>query len=260
MDAIVVIPARFGSTRLPGKPILQEAKEITGRYIIEHVYYGASKARLIKKVIVATDDKRIYSIVKQFGGDVEMTPANLSSGTDRIAWVVKNIDAVKDLNPSIVVNVQGDEPDICGDMIDEAISILRGDSTAVMSTLANKIEDAQEIIDPHVVKVVLDNNGDALYFSRSPIPYVKDIENYVKEVDKCQFLRHIGLYVYRKDFLLDFPTLPVSRLEEIEGLEQLRVLSNGYKIKVAVIPYNPAGIDTREDFERFLERYRSKND
>lgn len=260
MDAIVIIPARFGSTRLPGKLILQEAKEITGKYIIEHVYYWVSKARLIKKALVATDDKRIYSIVKQFGGDVEMTPANLSSGTDRVAWAVKNIDSLKDINPSIVVNVQGDEPDICGDMIDEAISVLRGDSEAVMSTLANKIEETYEITDPHVVKVVRDNNENALYFSRSPIPYVKNIENYVKEVNTGLFLRHIGLYVYRKDFLLDFPDLPVSRLEEIEGLEQLRVLSNGYKIKVAVTPHKSAGIDTREDFERFLDRYRNKND
>lgn len=256
MNAIAIIPARLASTRLPEKLILPEAKEITGKYIIEHVYNRTCEAKSIKKVIVAADDRRIYSIVKQFGGIVEMTPCDIQSGADRVAWVVKNIDSVKDLNPDIIVNVQGDEPDVSGDVIDDVVSILSDDDHAVMSTAACPIESLDEFQDPHAVKVVLDNSGDALYFSRSAIPYNKNIDGCNETIKTFNALKHIGLYAYKKEFLLRFSSLPPSKLERIEGLEQLRAISNGYKIKVAITHRNFIGIDTREDFERFLNRYR----
>ena len=255
MNAIAIIPARYAATRLPGKLILQKVKEVTGKHIIEHVYSKASEAKTIKKVIVATDDKRIFDIVKQSGGNVEMTPDSISSGTDRIAWIVKNIDSVKELNPDIVVNVQGDEPDIKGEVIDEVVSILHNDQQYSMATIATPIELQDEINDPNAVKVVLDNNGNALYFSRSPIPYNRKPKNSSIYKNENIFLKHLGLYAYRKDFLLKFSSLPCSGLEEIEGLEQLRALSNGYKIKVAITKHNSIGIDTEEDLERFLDRY-----
>lgn len=256
MNAIAIIPARFASTRLPEKLVLPEAKELTGKYIIEHVYCKTCEAESLKKVIVATDDKRIYSIVKQFGGIAEMTPDNIQSGTDRVVWVIKNIDTVKDLNPDIIVNVQGDEPDISGQVIDNVVSVLSDDERAAMSTLASPIESFNELLDPNAVKVVLDNNGNALYFSRSAIPYNKNTRNCKKDIKPFNALKHIGLYAYRKDFLLKFSNLPDSKLEEIEGLEQLRAISNGYKIKVAITHHNFIGIDTKEDFERFLDRFR----
>lgn len=256
MNAIAIIPARYAATRLPGKLILQKVKEITGKHIIEHVYSKASEAKTIKKVIVATDDKRIFDIVKEFGGNVEMTPDNISSGTDRVAWIIKNIDSVKGLNPDIVVNVQGDEPEIEGKVIDKVVSILHNDKKYSMSTIATPIELQDEINDPNAVKVVLDNNGNALYFSRAPIPYNRKPKNSGIYKNEDIFLKHLGLYAYRKDFLLKFSSLPCSRLEEIEGLEQLRALSNGYKIKVAITKHNSIGIDTEEDLERFLDRYK----
>ncbi|MGR3318608.1 MAG: 3-deoxy-manno-octulosonate cytidylyltransferase [Candidatus Anammoxibacter sp.] len=253
MNAIAIIPARYASTRLPGKLVLPEAKEITGKYIVEHVYHKACEAKLIKRTIVATDDERIYNKVKQFGGNVEMTPDDLQSGTDRVAWVIKNIESVKELNPDIVVNVQGDEPDVSGKVIDDVVSILSNDDQAVMSTVASPIESLEEFHDPHAVKVVLDNNGNALYFSRSAIPYCKNTSNGGKEVKPFIALKHIGLYAFKKDFLLKFSNLANSTLEEMEDLEQLRVISNGYRIKVAITDHNFIGIDTKEDFKKFLD-------
>ena len=255
MNAIAIIPARFASTRLPGKLILSEAKERTGKYIVEHVYNKTSEAKLVKKVIVATDDERIYNKVKQFGGDVEMTPDDLQSGTDRVAWVIKNIEHVKELDPDIIINVQGDEPDISGEVIDNVVSILSDDDQAVMSTVASPIESLEEFNDPHAVKVVLDNNGNALYFSRTAIPYHKSISNGGNNDKPLAALKHIGLYAFKKDFLLKFSNLTSSTLEEMEDLEQLRVISNGYRIKVAITDHNFVGIDTKEDFNRFLDNY-----
>lgn len=259
MTAIAIIPARYAATRLPGKLILHKAKEVTGKYIIEHVYFNTCKAKTLDKVIIATDDKRIFDIVKQFGGNVVMTPDDLRSGTDRIAWVVDNVSSVKELTPDIVVNVQGDEPDIGGEIIDEVVNILSNDNVAVMSTIAHPIESLHEFSDPNAVKVVCDNDKNAIYFSRTQIPYFKDAGKFDRDRDEIDFLKHIGLYAYKKDFLLKFSNLPESRLEQIEGLEQLRAISNGYKIKVAVTGYKSIGIDTASDFERFLDSYRNKN-
>jgi len=249
MNAVVVIPARYASTRLPGKLILPEVKVVTGRYIIEHVYQNVRQAKRIHKVIVATDNQLIYDIVKGFGGEAEMTSLSHTSGTDRIAEVAGHLDA------DVIVNVQGDEPEVHANMIDQVIDTLVEDKETVMATLANIIKDATELANPHVVKVVLDNRGYALYFSRSQIPYVRDGKDPIK-VPGVTFLKHLGIYAYRREFLLRYSKLPDSVLESAEKLEQLRALSNGYKIKVAITNYASRGIDTREDLTAFMERYK----
>lgn len=248
MKAVVVIPARYASTRLPCKLILPEVKSVTGRYIIEHVYQNVKQARQIHQVIVATDNQLIYDIVRGFGGDVEMTSVLHASGTDRIAEVAGHLDA------DIIVNVQGDEPEMNASMIDQVIEALAEDQDAVIATLAHEIKNAAELASPNVVKVVLDNGGYALYFSRSQIPYIRDSKDPMNEPG-IRFLRHLGIYAYKKDFLLQYAKLPSSPLEQAEKLEQLRALSNGYKIKVAITEYTSRGIDTREDLMAFLERY-----
>ncbi|MBI2472081.1 MAG: 3-deoxy-manno-octulosonate cytidylyltransferase [Planctomycetes bacterium] len=249
MNAVVVIPARYASTRLPGKLILPEVKTVTGKYIIEHVYQNVKQAKRIHKVIVATDNQLIYDIVKGFGGEVEMTSVTHTSGTDRIAEVAGRLDA------DVIVNVQGDEPEANANMIDQVIEVLVEDKEAVMATLANMIKDAKELANSNVVKVVLDNCGYALYFSRSQIPFVRDDKDPIK-VPGLTFLKHLGIYAYQRDFLLKYPKLPPSPLEDAEKLEQLRALSNGYKIKVAITNYTSRGIDTREDLTAFMERYK----
>ncbi|HHT9138323.1 MAG TPA: 3-deoxy-manno-octulosonate cytidylyltransferase [Candidatus Wunengus sp. YC60] len=249
MNAVVVIPARYASTRLPGKLILPEVKTVTGKYIIEHVYQNVKQAKRIHKVIVATDNQLIYDIVKGFGGAVEMTSVTHTSGTDRIAEVTGRLDA------DVIVNVQGDEPEVNANMIDQVIDALAGDKEAVMATLANRIKDSKELANSNVVKVVLDNRGYALYFSRSQIPFVRDDKDPIK-VSGLTFLKHLGIYAYRRDFLLKYSKLPPSPLENAEKLEQLRALSNGYKVKVAITNYTSRGIDTREDLTAFMERYK----
>ncbi len=247
--AVVIIPARYASTRLPCKLILPEVKSVTGRYIIEHVYQNVKQARRIDRVIVATDNQRIYDIVRGFGGDVEMTSVLHTSGTDRIAEVAGRLDA------DIIVNVQGDEPEMHASVVDQVIETLVGDPVAVMATLAHVITDAAELSNPNVVKVVLDNRGYALYFSRSQIPCVRDRKDPINEPG-IVFLRHLGIYAYKRDFLLQYSKLPASSLEQAEKLEQLRALSNGYKIKVAITGYTSKGIDTQDDLMAFLERYK----
>lgn len=251
MKVFAVIPARYGSTRLPGKLILPEAKTITGKYLIEHVYSRVRQASSVNGVIVAADDQRIADVVKGFGGYVKMTSPAHRSGTDRVAEVARRLDT------DIIVNVQGDEPEIRPEMIDAVVSALSRDSEAVMATLANPITTQDELYNPNAVKVVMDNLGYALYFSRSPIPYsMNQLPALQANLGEGTFFRHIGIYSYRRDFLLQYPSLQPSRLEEVERLEQLRVISNGYKIKVALTPYQCQGVDTPEDFSRFLEKFR----
>lgn len=249
MKAYAVIPARYGSTRLPGKLILPEAKAVTGKYLLEHVYSRVKEAKSIQGVIVATDDQRIFEVVRSFGGHVKMTSKGHISGTDRVAEVARGLDS------EIIVNVQGDEPDVRPEMIDAVVSTLQGDEEAVMATLANPISSQDELCNPNAVKVVMDNRGYALYFSRSPIPYSPHSQG---PLEDQRFYRHLGIYSYRRDFLLRYSSLPPSRLEELERLEQLRALSNGYKIKVAVTPHQCYGVDTNEDFRRFLEKFSKK--
>ncbi|MDR4506794.1 MAG: 3-deoxy-manno-octulosonate cytidylyltransferase [Candidatus Brocadiaceae bacterium] len=248
MGSVVLIPARYASKRLHAKLVLPEVKSVTGRYMIEHVYQNVKEAKKIDRVIVATDSKDIYDVVKGFGGEVEMTSTAHKSGTDRIAEVAARIEA------DIIVNVQGDEPEVNPAMVDQLIDTLREDKQAKMATLAHKMEDLVEITDPNVVKVVLDNSGYALYFSRAKIPYVRDEKDGDGNPHSI-FLRHIGIYAYQREFLLRYSTLPASPLEHDEKLEQLRALSNGYKIKVALTHYLPIGIDTRDDLNLFMERY-----
>ena len=229
MKAIGVIPARYGSTRFPGKPLAN----ILGKPMIQHVWERASRAKTLEKVIIATDDERILKKAKEFGAEAVLTSLSLSSGTERVA------EAAKDLEVDIVANIQGDEPLIEPQAIDEAIKSLINNPKIPMATLAYRMIKKKEIKDPNVVKVVFDKGNLALYFSRSPIPYFK-----------VQSYKHLGLYVYRKNFLLKLAQMKPTPLEKIEGLEQLRVLENGYRIKVVETEYDSVGVDTPEDLEK----------
>ena len=232
MRAIGVIPARYGSTRFPGKPLAN----ILGKPMIQHVWERASRAKTLEKVIIATDDERILKKAKEFGAEAVLTSPSLSSGTERVA------EAAKDLEVDIVANVQGDEPLIEPQAIDEAIKSLINNPKIPMATLAYRMIKKKEIEDPNVVKVVFDKDNFALYFSRSPIPFSKEY--------RSPFYKHLGLYIYRKEFLLKLAKMDPSSLEKIEGLEQLRVLENDYRIKVVETEYDSVGVDTPEDLER----------
>jgi len=252
LRTVAIIPARYASTRLPGKLIKNEAKKYTGKFLIEHVYERVKEAENLQEIFVAADDERICEVVNKFGGRVKMTSVTHQSGTDRIA------EAASDLDADFIVNIQGDEPDIRGDMIDDLINTMYTEKEAPICTLANEIRSKDELVDPNAVKVVLDKDGYAMYFSRASIPYVRD-KNNSSGFTSFTFLKHLGIYIYRKDFLLAFSSLPVPMVEEAEKLEQLRVLSNGYKIKVVTTPHICEGVDTPDDFERFLNKYSIKN-
>ena len=232
MEIAIVIPARYGSTRFPGKPLAL----INVKPMIEHVYRRLAGMEEISQVIVATDDDRIYQTVEEFGGKAVMTPPDLQSGTDRIARVAR------DLKADVVVNVQGDEPLLQQEMVREALEPFYEDSGVVMSTLKKRITDVEEINNPNVVKVVTDNKGNALYFSRYPLPYPRN--------EGAVYYKHIGLYVYKRDFLLNYSQMEQTFLEKIESLEQLRALENGYQIRVVETEYDSIGVDTPEDVAR----------
>jgi len=248
MQIYVVIPARYQSTRLPGKPLLKE----TGKYLVQHVYERAAAATKISRVIVATDDRRIFEAVQAFGGNAAMTSAEHASGTDRIAEVARAFGDDADA----YINVQGDEPEIEPAMIDAAAELL-ADKRADISTLAVRSSDRERFLNPNTVKVVLDGEGFALYFSRSPLPGAKKLGERITAPD-FSFLAHVGLYGYRRDFLLTFAEWPRSPLEEIESLEQLRALEHGCRIKVGIAQHEPAGVDTPEDYRRFVERAKKR--
>lgn len=230
---IGVIPARYGSTRLPAKALAM----IHGKPMIQHVYERCLKSKLLNEVLVATDDKRIFDAVINFGGNVVMTSKSHKSGTDRIG------EAVMDIKCDIVVNIQGDEPMIAPDNIDKAIKPLIQDKTINVSTLYIKISDKKEISNPNVVKVVLDSNSNALYFSRSVIPYNRDNT-------KAAHHKHIGLYVYRKDYLMKLVKMKPSKLELAEKLEQLRILESGEKIRVIETKIDSHSVDTLADLKK----------
>lgn len=246
MRIYAVIPARYHSTRLPGKPLLNE----TGKYLVQHVYERASEAKSIDRVIVATDDRRIFDAVEGFGGEAMMTSADHATGTDRVAEVARLTDA------DAFVNVQGDEPEIDPEMIDAAAELL-ADDRAQVGTLAVRSADRERFFDPNTVKVVTDLDGFALYFSRSPLPGGKRLEEWAL-TSGFSFLLHVGLYSFRRDFLLRFAQMPKSPLEELESLEQLRALDNGCRIKVGITDREPIGVDTPEDYERFMNNYRAQ--
>ncbi len=245
--AVVIIPSRFDSTRFPGKALAT----LKGKSIIQHVYEQASRSRLAKEVYVATDDQRIYDQVRAFNGHAVMTSGAHTCGTDRIAEAAKNIEC------DIIVNVQGDEPFVRPDMIDDTIQLLRDNEKASMSTLCVRIDNQEDLLSPHIVKVVMDRDGYAMYFSRSPIPYYrddwKDLNSISHVPDKTVLMKHIGIYGYRKNVLMDFTSMEKSGLENIEKLEQLRALSAGLKIKVKETEFNTIGIDTKEDLRKAEE-------
>ena len=267
MKVIGIIPSRYNSSRFKGKAL----SDICGKPMIQHVYERAKKARLLDELIVATDDKRIYNAVMKFGGKVVLTKKH-NSGTDRIAEAAEKIKA------DIIVNIQGDEPLISSRMIDSAIGFFKMDKLAVMGTIKKEITSPDELYNPNIVKVVTDNNNSALYFSRRPIPFLRDNENNPTSppfnsplskggdrggkggkgvfsdkkdvpIPRNTYYKHIGLYLYKRPFLLKFAKMKQTSLEKKERLEQLRALENGYKIKVYETKYDTIGVDTSEDLE-----------
>ena len=239
MKAICVIPARYSSTRLPGKPL----KLIAGVPMICRVYDRASQAKLIDKAIVATDDERIFNAVKEYGGEAMMTRADHPTGTDRLAEVANNFSDV-----DVIVNVQGDEPLIEPSLIDDLIRLFNEDPNLQMTTVSTELKEESEINNPNNVKVISDLNGYALYFSRSVIPYPRN-------AGKSKVYKHIGIYAYRRDFLLKYAKMLPTPLEQSESLEQLRALENGYKIKVLRSDNQFIGVDTEEDLKLVNEIY-----
>ena len=231
-----VIPARFASSRFPGKALAS----LAGKPMIQHVWERAQQSRYLQQnLVVATDDERIADAVRGFGGRVRMTRADHPSGTDRLAEVASSEPA------SLYVNIQGDEPLIDPEAIDAAILSVYGDESVSMGTLKKTIVDPTDVVNTNVVKVVTNLLGDAIYFSRCPIPYERDGRSAMP-----LYAKHIGLYVYRRDFLLAYPDLEIGPLERAECLEQLRALENGYKIRVVPTEYESLGVDTPEDLER----------
>jgi 3-deoxy-manno-octulosonate cytidylyltransferase (CMP-KDO synthetase) len=228
----VVIPARYGATRLPGKPLAK----IDGRPMIWYVWDRARRAETPSRVVVATDDDRIAAAVRGFGGEAVMTSPDCASGTDRVA------EAARGMDEEVIVNLQGDEPMMHPSVIDAVAAPLAADPGLLMSTAALPQDDPEEYGRPSVVKVVVDGRGDALYFSRSPIPHYRD-------AGTGRYRKHLGIYGYRREFLFRVAALPPSRLEEAERLEQLRVLENGYRIRVVDVAHDSVGVDTPEDLK-----------
>lgn len=233
----IIIPARYGSSRLEGKPLI----EVNGKPIIQWVYEKAQQAKLADMIIVATDDERIFNAVKAFGGGVEMTSVNHKCGSDRIREVAERHPEI-----SYIVNLQGDEPLIKPESIDSVARNVQEDDNADISTLIRVLTDEEEINNPNLVKCVIDNNGYALYFSRSKIPFER---NY----GIATFYGHLGIYGYKREALMKMTSLEQTPLECTESLEQLRALENGMKIKTSVVDFVPVGIDTLEDLEKFKE-------
>lgn len=244
MQTAIIIPARYASSRLPGKPLLRT----TGKYLIQHVYERACLARKAGQVIVATDDFRIQEAVKSFGGRVVMTRSDHKSGTDRVAEVARNLVA------DVIINLQGDEPLIDPAHLDLLPELLEKDPAADMATLAVPVTSIDQWRNPNCVKVVCDDHGQALYFSRSPIPFVRDGQpDFAAEPPR--FLQHLGLYAYRRPFLLQLAEMPPHPLEELEKLEQLRVLALGRRLVVGTVREASIGVDTLADYERFTNTY-----
>jgi len=232
---VAIIPARYESTRLPGKPLA----DIDGKPMIQHVYERAAQASSVARVLVATDDGRIHRAVQGFGGDVVWTKATHRTGTERVAEVAATLD------DGIIVNVQGDVPFLAPDMIEACVAPLRTDAAVPMATIKTRIDDDEAFRNPNVVKVVTDRDGNALYFSRSPIPYRRD-----GDADSPLGFKHIGLYAFRRDFLLTLAALEPTPMERTESLEQLRALEWGFRIRVTAVPAASIEVDTPADLQR----------
>jgi 3-deoxy-manno-octulosonate cytidylyltransferase (CMP-KDO synthetase) len=242
---LAVIPARFSSTRFAAKVLAKD----TGKFLIQHTYEQACLARLPEKVIIAADDQRVIAAAETFGAECILTSVEHKSGTDRIA------EAVADLDVDIVINLQADEPEIHPDNIDYLARLLIDNPDYPMATLSAEFQNAQQVADSNIVKVITDCNNRAIYFSRFPIPYDRD-KSGVGNVK--QYLRHLGIYAYRKQFLLKITNLPQTPLEKIEKLEQLRAIENGYKILVGKVQHTCDGIDTPQQYAEFVARYSKK--
>jgi 3-deoxy-D-manno-octulosonate cytidylyltransferase len=242
LKAVAVIPCRYASTRLPGKALLSE----TGKTLVQHVYENVLRCETIDHVVVAADDERIVSAAEAFGAPAEMTSSDHLCGTDRMAEVASRTEA------DIFVNVQGDEPEIDPACIDGAVRLLAEGEGCGVTTVCSPIADRSELEDPHTVKCVVDRNDRALYFSRAPIPYPRS-EDRLKN-GRNVLLKHHGIYCFRRNTLLDFPSLEPPEIEALEGLEQLRLLWHGYSIRVSLAGAVPKGIDTPEDYESFVAR------
>jgi 3-deoxy-manno-octulosonate cytidylyltransferase (CMP-KDO synthetase) len=245
VKVLVCIPARYDSKRFPGKVLAKD----TGKFLIQHTYEKACKAKLPEKVIIAADDKRIVDAASSFGAEVIMTSPDCACGTDRIAQAVADIDA------EIIVNVQADEAAIDPANIDTVAQLLIDNPEAPMATLAAEFESPEQVANPNIVKLITDSNDRAIYFSRSVIPYDRK-EGGVGKLSN--YLRHPGIYAYRRDFLLKFTKLPRGRLEQIEKLEQLRAIENSYSILVAKVEHICDGIDTPQQYAEFVKRYKRK--
>jgi len=248
MKAAVVIPARYGSKRFPGKALMRDPE---GRPLLQYVYEAAVHAVGVDRVIIATDDARIREVADEFGAEVRMTRPDHHCGSERCAEVAASLEH------DVIVNLQGDEPSIRPEMVAEVIAILSKDDECPVATLACPIGSEAELQDPNVVKVVCDDAGRALYFSRAPIPFVRDATAPLAE-SRVTHYHHIGIYAYRREFLLDYASWGPHPLEETEKLEQLRILAHGYKIVVRVTPYPVLKVDTPRDFEAFLAAWRQR--
>lgn len=241
VKVIACIPARYESTRFPGKVLAKE----TGKFLIQHTWERACEAKIPEKVIIAADDEKVVEAAKSFGAECVLTSVEHKSGTDRIA------EAVADADVDIVVNLQGDEPEIDPGNIDYLAKLLIENCDCPMATLAAEFTRAEQVTDPNIVKVVVDSNGRAIYFSRSPIPYDREKGGIG---DVAQYLRHIGIYAYRKNFLLKITKLAQTPLEKTEKLEQLRAIENSYSILVGKVEHVCDGIDTPEQYAEFVKR------
>ena len=240
---VIVIPARYGSTRLAGKPLIS----LAGKPMIQRVYERAKLAEKADRVIVATDDERVVKAVEEFGGEARMTRTDHRTGTERVAEVAAHVAG------EVFVNVQGDEPLLDPAAVDTAVNALLEQPAAAISTVATPIKTPADIMDPNVVKTVLDFENYALYFSRAPIPWVRDAASKIQ----VRHLKHLGLYVFQRDALLEYPTLPQGELERIEQLEQLRWLENGWRIRIAEVEHDAVSVDVPEDVAR-VERLLQK--
>lgn len=250
MKTVIVIPARLESTRLPRKLLLDR----TGKTLIEHTFESALESQMADQVVVATDSQEIATVISDAGGTAILTSPDHQSGTDRIAEAIASIDA------EIVINVQGDEPEIDGKSIDLLVEILQINAQCSIATLATPLKTVDQYLDPACVKVVVDLSGKALYFSRSPVPASRDpskLEMWMQSSPNA-FLQHIGIYAYRRDCLLKFASLQTTALENIESLEQLRLLENGWSILVGIVDHHATGIDTPEDYDQFVNRWTNR--
>jgi len=251
MKITAVIPARYASTRFPGKALA----ELCGKPMIQHVYERTSRSQFINDVIVATDDERIRKVVESFGGNCRMTREDHETGTDRLAEVAVSLDS------DVIVNVQGDEPLIEPEMIDQAIRPFLDDASLKMGTLKTRIKCLHDFLSPNVVKVVTDAQRNALYFSRSPLPFFRDKWQDLKDESfvsgKLQCYKHVGLYVFRRDFLLEFASMTPSFLELSEKLEQLRAIENCVRIRVEETEFESIGVDTPDDLFKACERFQA---